>query len=118
MSSTCRISIRPPIHRLPSSNTLTNTAIFQSGVATINGEMASQLAAGALSFTVPFWKDPADGSEADITSDDPAVLSTPLKLTAGKQIIPVVRKIDIAGHRFVKADWRRFRPTNAVSRYQ
>lgn len=68
-------------------NTLTNTALFQSGVAVTNGEMTSQLQAGALSFTVPFWNDPADGGEADITNDDPAVLSTPLKLTAGKQIV-------------------------------
>jgi len=42
-------------------NSLVSTALFQSGVAIQNGEMASQLQAGAQSFTVPFWNDPADG---------------------------------------------------------
>jgi Major capsid protein 13-like len=68
-------------------NTLTSTALFQSGVAVKNGEMESQLEAGAQSFTIPYWNDPADGGEADITNDDPTILSTPLKLTAGRQVV-------------------------------
>jgi hypothetical protein len=65
-------------------NSLVSTALFQSGVAVSNGEMASQLQAGAEQFTIPFWAD-AGENEADITSDNPAVLSTPLKITAAKQ---------------------------------
>lgn len=65
-------------------NSLVSTALFQSGVAVRNGEMASQLQAGAEQFTVPFWAD-AGESEADITSDDPNIQSTPLKITAAKQ---------------------------------
>jgi hypothetical protein len=48
--------------------------------------MASQLLVGAQSFTVPFWSDLSD-TEADITNDDPAVLSTPQKITAAAQIV-------------------------------
>lgn len=48
--------------------------------------MESQLQAGAESFTVPFW--PGLGEqEPDITSDDPTVLSTPLKINAGRQVV-------------------------------
>ena len=49
-------------------NSLVSTALFQSGVAIRNGEMESQLQAGAQSFTVPFWSDLGD-VEADITND-------------------------------------------------
>jgi hypothetical protein len=65
-------------------NSLVSTALYQSGVAVPNGEMAAQLQAGAEQYTVPFWAD-AGESEADITSDDSTVQSTPLKITAAKQ---------------------------------
>lgn len=68
-------------------NSLVSTALFTSGVAVKNGEMESQLQAGAQSFTVPYWNDPADGGEADITNDDPTILSTQLKFTTGKQVV-------------------------------
>ncbi|HEY3989073.1 MAG TPA: hypothetical protein VGM02_07235 [Acidobacteriaceae bacterium] len=51
-------------------NSMVSTALFQSGVAVSNGEMSSQLQAGAESFTVPFWSDLPD-TEADITNDFP-----------------------------------------------
>ncbi len=66
---------------------LTSTALYQSGVLVQNGLMASQLAKGSNNFTIPFWADPAGAGEADITSDDPTVLSTPVKVTANKQIV-------------------------------
>lgn len=59
-------------------NSMQSLAFYQSGVLVRNGEMESQLSAGAESFTVPFWADLSD-IEADITSDDPEVLSTPQK---------------------------------------
>jgi hypothetical protein len=74
---------------------MVSTALYQSGVAVPNGEMEAQLGAGAESFTVPFWADLPD-VEADITNDNPAILSTPQKITAAKQ---VVRKS------FVHASW-------------
>jgi hypothetical protein len=54
----------------PHSHYFVSTALFQSGVAVRNGEMAAQLQAGAQSFTVPYGNDPADGAEAEITNDD------------------------------------------------
>ncbi|MBB5343165.1 major capsid protein [Tunturibacter empetritectus] len=63
-----------------------STALFQSGVLVKNGVIAEQLGAGAESFTIPFWKDLGE-VEADITSDDPTVLSTPQKYSAGRQIV-------------------------------
>ncbi len=67
-------------------NSLVSTALFQADVLVKNGEMESQLQAGAKSFTVPYWNDLGE-TEADITNDDPTVLSVPLKLTAGKQVV-------------------------------
>jgi hypothetical protein len=67
-------------------NSMVSTALFQSGVAVRNNEITAQLQAGAQSFTVPFWADLGE-SEADITNDDPAVLSTPLKIIAAKQVV-------------------------------
>jgi len=67
-------------------NSVVSTALFQSGVLVKNGVIAEQLSAGAQSFTVPFWKDLGE-TEADITSDDPTVLSVPQKFSTGRQII-------------------------------
>ena len=62
-------------------NSMLSTALFQSGAALPNGEMASQLQAGSQQFTVPFWSDIPD-IEADITTDNASVLSTPQKISA------------------------------------
>ena len=67
-------------------NTMQKTALFRSGVAVNNAEIARQLKAGAHSFTVPYWHDLGD-EEANIANDDPAVNSTPNKLGSGKQIV-------------------------------
>lgn len=67
-------------------NSMVNCALFQSGVLVRNGEMQSQLSAGAASFTVPFWNDLND-TEADISNDDPTSLATPQKVTAAKQVV-------------------------------
>jgi hypothetical protein len=67
-------------------NSLVSTALFQSGVVAKNGLIEAQLQAGSESFNVPFWADLGD-NEADITSDDPNVLSTPLKVGAAKQVV-------------------------------
>ena len=67
-------------------NSLLSTALYQSGVVVKNGAITDQLAAGAEQFTIPFWADLAD-DEADITSDDPTVLSTPKKISANKQTV-------------------------------
>ncbi|ROO23776.1 major capsid protein [Salinisphaera orenii] len=66
-------------------NTMEQTALVQSGVATRNATIVDQLRAGAHSFTTPFWRD-LENTEADIASDDPEQYSTPSKIGAGKQI--------------------------------
>jgi hypothetical protein len=66
--------------------TMTRTALYDSGVIVPNGVIAAQLKAGAHSFTVPFWNDLAD-SEADVVNDDPADPSVPQKLSTAKQLV-------------------------------
>lgn len=68
------------------SNTMERTALVTSGIMTKNDVITTQLNAGAHSFTVPFWKD-LGNEEADIVSDDPAIMSVPLKIQAGKQLV-------------------------------
>jgi hypothetical protein len=65
---------------------MVSTALFQSGVAVRNNEITAQLQAGAQSFTVPFWADLGE-QESDITNDDPTDHSTPLKITAARQVV-------------------------------
>jgi hypothetical protein len=67
-------------------NSLVSIALSQSGVVANNALIAAQLSAGAESFTVPFWNDLPD-VEADITNDDPTILSTPQKVSASKQTV-------------------------------
>ena len=67
-------------------NSMVSTALYQSGVVLPNGEMEAQLNAGAQSFTVPFWADLSD-TEADITTDVLATLSTPQKIGAAEMIV-------------------------------
>lgn len=67
-------------------NTMEKAALVQSGVATRNGVIQAQLQAGADSFTIPNWFD-LGNDEANIVNDDPADLSIPYKLTAGKQLV-------------------------------
>ena len=63
-----------------------STALFQRGVVVKNAAISAQLQAGAEQFSVPFWSDLPD-AEADITSDDSTVLSTPQKISASKQVV-------------------------------
>lgn len=67
-------------------NTMERTALYTSGVAVRNGEIESQLAAGADQFTVPHWND-LGNDEANIVNDNPASTATPYKLVAGKQVV-------------------------------
>jgi hypothetical protein len=67
-------------------NSLRSTALYQSGAVVKNAAISGQLQAGSEQFNVPFWHDLPD-TEADITSDDPTVLSTPQKISASKQVV-------------------------------
>jgi len=68
------------------NNVMHNSALLQSGVLVPNSVIATQINAGAHSFTVPMWNDLSD-AEANIVSDDPAVNSTPNKIGASKQVV-------------------------------
>lgn len=68
------------------ANTMQTNSFVLSNIVQRNAEIEDQLKAGAQSFSVPFWGDLAD-DEADVIGDDPAVNSTPAKLTTGKQIV-------------------------------
>lgn len=68
-----------------SKDTTEKTAIFTSGIIKSSPELASMLAGGGRTINMPFWKDMSN-AEPGIASDDPAVESTPEKLTSGKDI--------------------------------
>lgn len=67
-------------------NSMEKTALVQSGVMARNAVITTQLNAGADSFSVPFWRDLGD-EEANISSDDPTVFSTPNLIQASKQLV-------------------------------
>ncbi len=67
-------------------DTMEKSALVRSGIVARNGEIETQLRAGADSFNAPFWNDLAD-DEADICNDDPSVDAVPHKVTAEKQIV-------------------------------
>lgn len=45
-------------------------------------------------------------------------LALPCRYGRRQALTPALRRMVIIGHQFVKADWNRFRPTNAVKRNQ
>jgi hypothetical protein len=66
--------------------TMTKTAIFQSGILRQDAQMSSFLTGGGQTVNVPFWNDLADTSTANISSDDPAVTAAPDKIVAATDI--------------------------------
>ena len=67
---------------------MVSTALYQSGVLAKNGAISDALAVGSNNFSVPFWRDDVAGNaEANPSNDDPTVLSTPQKITSGRQIV-------------------------------
>ena len=56
--------------------TMTKTAIFQSGILRQDAQLSNFLSGGGQTVNVPFWNDLADSSTANISSDDPAVTAT------------------------------------------
>jgi hypothetical protein len=67
-------------------NSFEQSALVSSGIVTRNAAIDENLRAGAESFSVPFWRDLPD-TEANIVSDNPAVLATARKIGAGKQVV-------------------------------
>lgn len=65
--------------------TMVKSAIRNSGMLRMDGEMARFLQGGGTTVNVPFWKDLSD-TEAEISSDDPDSESVPEKIQTGKDI--------------------------------
>lgn len=66
-------------------DTMTKTALWQSGIIRADAELATQLAGGGRTFNVPFWKDLTD-NESDVGNDDPEDESVPDAIGTGKDI--------------------------------
>lgn len=67
--------------------TATQSRLLASGLLVKNAQIGNYLRAGSTSFNVPYWKDIANGVEADIISDDPDQHSTPKKISTYKQVV-------------------------------
>lgn len=71
---------------LPSVNSPEKTAIYQSGIVTRTGLLDSIASAPGKTGELPFWNDIDATVAPNLSSDDPAVLATPDKVTQGEQI--------------------------------
>jgi len=67
------------------NNTPEKTAFYTSGVVVRSALLDAKANSGGKTVDIPFWND-LGNSEANISNDDPASLSTPEKITAGDQI--------------------------------
>lgn len=67
------------------ANSLDKTNLVESGVMVKNNVIQQQLAAGAYSFTTPFFND-LEG-DPNLSNDDPSQHSVPNKITSGKQVV-------------------------------
>jgi hypothetical protein len=73
-------------------NSMTSTALYESGVLVANPLMEAEVSAGGNTVNVPFWGDlvsPADpgGVDPNLSNDVPTALSTPNKITAHNQVV-------------------------------
>ncbi len=73
-------------------NTMTSTALFESGVLIDNSILDTQLGAGGNILNLPAWLDLAaandpGGVEPNLGNDNPATLATPKKITAVNHLV-------------------------------
>jgi hypothetical protein len=73
-------------------DTMTSTALFQSGVLVDSPILTAQLSMGGDIVNLPSWLDLAaandpGGVEPNLSSDNPLTLATPKKITAVNQIV-------------------------------
>jgi len=71
---------------LPAVNSPEKTAFAQSGVMVTSDLLNSIADSAGKRAELPFWKDLDGGSEADLSSDDPAQNATPDKIVQGEQV--------------------------------
>lgn len=75
-------------------DTQVKSEVFKSGLVSPDADMSAKLAGGGRMFQSPFWND-LDNTDPNKGSDDPAVVATPLKVTASK--MQFVRQFDTQG---------------------
>ncbi len=63
---------------------LESNALYQSGIIAPDAQFNAFLQGGGKTFDLPFWADLS--GDANVGSDDPAVLATPLKIGAGQDV--------------------------------
>ena len=66
-------------------DTMEKTAFWQSGVIATNPVLVAKANSGGRVVDVPFWKD-LSNTEPNISTDNPATLSSPDKIDTGKQV--------------------------------
>jgi hypothetical protein len=91
-------------------NSMTSTALFQSGVLVPNALMQEQISMGGHLLNIPAWADlqsPADGgTHPNISNDNPAQTSTPNKLaTTGSERMSPMRKLPFDNNRCLGVSW-------------
>lgn len=70
-------------------NSPEKTAFYESGIVTTNPLLTQKANSGGRILDVPHWNDIDATDEPNISNDDPAVTSTPAKITTGNQIARV-----------------------------
>lgn len=71
---------------LPAVNSPEKTAFYQSGIVTRNGLLDSIASAAGKVAELPFWNDIDPTVAPNLSSDNPATLATPAKISQGEQI--------------------------------
>ena len=67
-------------------NSPEKTAFFESGVIITNEALNGYATNGGETFNIPFWKDLDSTIEANLSSSDPAVQATALKISTSKMV--------------------------------
>jgi hypothetical protein len=71
---------------LPSVNGVEKTAFFESGIVTSSPLLNGLASAAGKTAELPFWNDIDESSAPNISSSDPTVSATPIKVTQSEQI--------------------------------
>lgn len=71
---------------LPAVNSPEKTAFFQSGIVTRNSLLDGLATAAGKTAELPFWNDIDPTVAPNLSTDNPATIATPAKVTQGEQI--------------------------------
>ena len=80
------IFLRPVYESYTALNSPENTALFSSGLISVNAVLSALAKAGNKTGTVPFWLDLDASGEPDYTNDDPEDIAVPDKIGTSSMI--------------------------------